>query len=260
MPFVFDANGAIVTQEINGQKLPVFKHADGKETPFDADSTVSTISRLNAEARSHREGKEAAEKLLKNFDGLDPVQAREALDKLKTVDLNKLVDKGEVEKVKGEVQKALEQQYAPALKERDTLREQLNSHLIGGVFSGSKFVAEKFAAENAAVAAQIARALFAQNFKVEDGKVVAYDSTGAKVYSRARPGELADTEEALQLIVDASPLKASILKGSGASGGGATGGGNGGASGTKTLTRAAFDALDPASKAQAMRGGTQLTD
>jgi len=262
MPFKIDAQGNIVTTEHEGKKLPVFVHQDGKEAPFDADATIGTIGRLNAEAKAHREGKESAEKLLKGFDGLDAAAAREALDKLKTLDLNKLVDKGEVEKVKAEVAKALEQQYAPALKERDTLREQLNAHLVGGVFSGSKFVAEKFAGENAAASAQIARALFGGNYKVEDGKVVAYDGNGAKIYSRARPGELADAEEALQLLVEASPLRASILKGSNASGSGAggSGGQGGGASGQKTVTRAQFDAMPQHERAAHAKAGGKVTD
>ncbi|MES2973371.1 MAG: DUF6651 domain-containing protein [Pseudomonadota bacterium] len=224
MPFEYDATGAIVTQEVNGQKLPVYVHADGKKTPFDGDGTLSTISRLNGEAKTHREAKEALELAFKPFKDAgitDAAAALKALNTVKNLDDKKLVDAGEVEKVKSEVQKAMEQQYAPVMTERDTLRGQLNDHLIGGVFTGSKFVAEKIAAENGAAAAQIARALFGQNFKVKDGKVVAVDGEGKDVYSRARPGELADTEEALQLIVESSPLKASILKGTGASGGGA---------------------------------------
>ena len=55
----------------------------------------------------------------------------------------------------------------------------------------------------------------------------------------------ADFDEALELLVDAYPHKASILKGSGASGGGA--GGGGGCSGGKTqITRAQFGQLSPA--------------
>ena len=61
MPFKFTPEGQIVTQEINGQKLPVFVHADGKEVPFDADSALGKISQLNGESKQHREAKEAAE-------------------------------------------------------------------------------------------------------------------------------------------------------------------------------------------------------
>lgn len=259
MPFEFDANGAIVTQEVNGQKLPVYVHPDGKKAPFDADGALSTISARNAEAKAHREAKEAAERMLKSFEGLDPVAARDALDKLKTVDLNKLVDKGEVEKVKAEVKAALEQQYAPVVKKAESLEQQLNQHISGSVFSNSKFVAGKLAAENGAVAAQIARGLFGNNVKVEDGKPVIYDANGAKVYSRIRPGELADPEEGLEIVMTASPLWPSIAKGSGASGSGASSSNAQGGGGKKTISRANWQALSPADQAATARTH-QITD
>lgn len=253
MPFKYSPDGTIALQDVNGVKLPVFINADGKEAPFDADATVGTIGRLNAEAKTHREGKEAAEKLLKGFEGItDPAAALKALGIVKNLDDKKLVDAGEVEKVKAEVTKALEQQYAPFKSKAETLEQQLNNLLVGGVFGGSKFVATKFAAADAAAATEIAKALFGNRFKVEDGKVVGYDAQGNKLYSRTRPGELADAEEAIEMIVESYPHKASILKGSGASGGGAGGSGQGGG-GKKTMTRAQFDALDPGAKAAAAK-------
>ena len=234
MPFKKDADGKIVTQEVNGQLLPVFVYPDGKEAPFDGDGTVATIARINGEAKGHREAKEAAEASLKVFKDAGITDASAAAKALKDVaswDEKQKLAAGERDQAIAQAVKARDDHFAPTVAERDQLRDQLNAHLIGGVFTGSKFVAEKIAAENGAAASQIARALFGQNFKVEDGKVVAYDGEGKKLYSRSRPGELADAAEALQLIVDASPLKASILKGSGASGGGAGGQGGGGGGG-----------------------------
>lgn len=226
MPFKFDATGNIVLQETNGVKMPVFIHADGKETPFDADSTIGTISRLNGEAKAHREAKEAIETAFKPFKDAgitDVAAAAKALATVKNLDDKKLVDAGEVERVKSEAIRAVEERFAPVVKEAETLKGQLHSHMVGGAFSRSKFIAEKFAAEGPA-GVEIAQALFGNRLKVEDGKVVGYDAHGAKLYSRARPGELADTDEAIELMVDAYPHKAHILKGSGASGGGASGG------------------------------------
>lgn len=245
MPFKYTADGQIATTEVNGAKLPVFIHADGKEAHFDADSTLGTISRLNGEARAHREKAEAAQTALKAFEGLDPTKAREAIEKMSTVDLSKMVSVGEVEKVKTEVTKALEQQYAPIKTKAEQLQQQLEAHLIGAAFSGSQFVATKIAAADAASAAQIARGLFGQNLKVEDGKVVAYDGNGNKIYSKTRPGELADPNEAIEVLITGSPLAASILKGANASGGGAGGGGGGGGNGKTQITRSAWQALSP---------------
>ncbi len=262
MPFKLDANGNIVTQEIGGQKLPVFVHPDGKEAPFDADSTISTIGRLNGEAKSHRERAEAAEGQLKGFAGItDPAAALKALSLVKNLDEKNLIAAGDRDKAVTEAVKSVEEKYAPIVKERDDLQGQLNNHLIGGVFSGSKFIAENFAAGGPA-GVEIARALFANKFKVENGKLVAKGPDGQPIYSRTRHGELADGEEALQILVDSYPHKAHLLKGSGASGGGAQGGG--GQGGKRTYTRAQFDALPPAERmtvSQAVgKGEAALTD
>jgi hypothetical protein len=254
MPFKFDAEGKIVIQEVNGQKLPVLIHADGKEAPFDADGTVATIGRLNGEAKSHRERAEAAEASLKNFEGItDPAAARKALDTIKNLDDKKLVDAGEVERVKAEAIKAVEEKYAPVVKKAESLEQQLYSEKIGGSFSRSKVITDKFA-----IPADLVQARFGAAFKIEDGKTVAYDQAGNKIFSRTRPGELADFDEALEVLVDQYPYKDQILKGTGSSGGGA-GSSNGNAGGKKTYTRAQFDALPPADKIAAAREA-QITD
>lgn len=249
MKLKLDANGNAVLQD----GKPVYVHDDGKEIPFDAAAAVQKIGQLNGEAKSHRERAEAAETKLKGFDGIDdPAAAIKAMATVKNLDDKKLVDAGEVEKVKAEAIKALEEKYAPIVKENETVKGQLNTHLIGGAFASSKFIAEKFAAEGPA-GVEIARALFANNFKVEDGKVVASDASGNKLYSRARPGELASAEEAIELLVDAYPHKNSILKSSGASGGGASNGGGGGGGGKQTMTRAQFESLSPSQKVDAAK-------
>lgn len=225
-----DADGHVVVQD----GKPVYiDDADNKEVAYDANQTVATISRLNGEAKSHRERAEKAETSLKAFEGIeDPAAAKKALATVKNLDDKKLVDAGEVEKVKAEAIKAVEEKYAPIVKERDTLSSQLDGHVIGHAFSSSKFIASKFAAEGPA-GVEIARALFASRFKVEGGKAVAYDAQGNKIYSRAKPGELADAEEAIELMVDSYPHKASILKGDVKGGGGAGGNGGGGGGGDK---------------------------
>ena len=99
MPFKKDAQGQLVTQEVSGQLLPVFVHPDGKEAPFDGDATVATISRLNGEAKTHREGKEAAEGKLQAFAGIaDPAAAVKALNTVKNLDEKALVAAGDRDK------------------------------------------------------------------------------------------------------------------------------------------------------------------
>lgn len=202
--------------EVNEQGLPLYIHDDGKEVAHDAPQTVATISRLNGEAKTNRERYETAETSLKAFAGIeDPSAAIKALETLKNFDDKKLVDAGEVEKVKAEAIKAVEDKYAPIVQERDAFQSQLHNELIGGGFARSKFIQD-----NIAVPVDMIQATFGKNFQIEDGKVVAVGADGQKIYSRARPGEVADFDEALETLVDGYQHKDSILNGNRSGGGG----------------------------------------
>ena len=202
--------------EVNEQGQPLYIHDDGKEVAHDAPQTVATISRLNGEARTNRERYEAAETSLKAFEGIeDPTAAKKALETLKNFDDKKLVDAGEIEKVKAEAIKAVEDKYAPIVQERDAFQSQLHNELIGGGFARSKFIQD-----NIAVPADMIQATFGKNFQIEGGKVVAVGADGQKIYSRARPGEVADFDEALEVLVGGYQHKDSILNGNRSGGGG----------------------------------------
>lgn len=213
--------------EVDANGLPVYVHDDGKEVGFDAAQAVGKISSLNAEAKTHREAKEAAEKHLKVFDGLDADKAKQALQTIQNLDAKKLVDAGDIEKVKAELTDALKKSYEPQIQqltqERDAVQSQLHKELIGGGFARSKFIQEKIA-----VPADMIQATFGNNFKIEDGKVVAYGVDGQKIYSRTKHGEVADFDEALETLVGGYHHKDSILKGNQSTGGGYGGQGGGG--------------------------------
>lgn len=262
MKLKLDEQGHVVVQD----GRPVYVHDDGKEVAFDAPAAVAKIGALNKEAQGHREAKEAAEAKAKAFEGIEDAEAaRKALETIKNIDEGKLIAAGKVEEIKAAAQKAAQEQVAAASKahaeelartkqDLDKITGELYSEKIGGSFTRSKLIAEKFA-----IPADLVQARFGQQFKIEDGKVVAYDQAGNKIFSRTRPGEVADFEEALETLVDQYPYRDNILKGSGANGGGAGhGGGNGG--GKKTLNRAAFDALAPADKVAHVREGGVVTD
>ena len=219
MKLKLDENGNAVLQD----GKPVYVHEDGKEVAFDAPGTVATITRLNSEAKGHRERADNAEKAVKAFEGIDdPAAAKKALATVANLDAKTLVDAGEIEKVKAEISKAFQLQLDEVTGKAQTLEQQLYAEKIGGSFSRSKFIADKLA-----VPADMVQATFGQNLKVEDGKVVAYDAQGQKIFSRARPGELADFDEAIETLVSQYPHRDHILKSSGANGGGApNGGGN----------------------------------
>ena len=116
MKLKLDENGHVVVQD----GKPVYVHDDGKEVAFDAPQTVATITRLNGEAKTHREAKEQFEAQVKAFEGLDPVKVKEALGIVQNLDAKKLVDAGEVDKVKTEITDALKKTYEPQIQQLTT--------------------------------------------------------------------------------------------------------------------------------------------
>lgn len=250
MKLKLDANGHVVVE--NG--MPVYVHEDGKEIAFDAAQAVSKISALNGEAKTHREAKEAAESNLAKFSGItDPAKALEALETLTKIDQKKLIDAGAVDQVKAEITKSFQTQLDEAANQNKTLQDQLYKEMIGGRFTGSKFITDKMA-----IPSDFVQARFGQSFKIEDGKVVAYDPSGNKVYSRAKPGELAEFDEALEFLVEQYPQKDHILKASGNSGGGSQQSQH--QAGQKTMKRDAFDSLDITGKNAALKDGITIVD
>lgn len=250
MKLKLDDKGAAVLQD----GKPVYVHDDGKEVAFDAPAAVNKIGQLNREAQTHREAKEAAETKLAAFkDITDPAAAIAALGTVKNLSDKKLVEAGEVDKIRTEAIKATEEKYAPIVKERDDLQGALHAEKIGGSFSRSKFIADKLA-----IPGDLVEARFGKNFEIKDGKIVAKDANGNPIFSRARPGEIAEFDEALEVLVDSYPQKEHILKGTGGGGGGARGG-NGAADG-KSIKRSDFEALGPLDRAAKIKEGMQVVD
>ncbi|WP_376960117.1 DUF6651 domain-containing protein [Azospirillum sp. A26] len=253
MELVLDEAGHVKLQD----GKPLYRHSDGKEIPFDAATTLATINRLNNEAKGHRIKAEEFEAKAKAFDGLDPEAARKALDTVANLDAKKLIDAGEVDRVKAETARAYEDKLTGIQKqiealtgERDALGNKLTQQTLGNAFAGSSFIRDKITIPPDAV-----QAIFGQHFKVENDAVVAYRGQD-KVYSRERPGEVASFDEAIGILVDGWSGRDTIVKGSGGSGGGARG--SGGAGG-KSMTRAAFNAL-PATEQMAAAKSHTITD
>jgi hypothetical protein len=252
MKLKLDEQGHVVL--VDGK--PVYVHDDGKEIPFDAAGTVATIARLNGEAKGHRERAEAAEKALKGFEGIeDAAAARKALETIKNIDAKKLVDAGQIEQVRAEAIKAVEDKYAPVVVERDQFKQALVTEKIGGSFARSKFISDKLA-----VPVDMVEATFGKAFKLEGDQVIAYDHTGNKIFSRLKPGEVAGFDEALELLIGNYPHKDHILKGSGATGGGAQGSSQGGPGGAKTMARSQFETMGAQAQRDFVKGGGTLTD
>lgn len=253
MKLKLDAAGHVVVQD----GKPVYVHEDGKEVAFDAPAAVSAISARNAEAKAHREAKEAAEAKLKAFEGIaDPAAALKALATVKNLDDKKLVDAGEVEKVKQAAIESVEAKYKPVVEKAESLERELYNEKIGGAFARSPLIVGDKA--KFAIPADLVQAKFGGHFAIDNGKVVAKGADGNVIYSRAKPGEHADFDEALEIIVDQYPHKDSILRGTGGGSGARPGSSSGGAG--KTVTRSEFDAMSHADRAAKVKDGFKVVD
>lgn len=176
MKLKLDDNGNAVLQE----GLPVYVYEDGKELPFDVAKAVQKIASLNAEAKTHREAKEALQDKLKGFDGIDDAdEARKALATLRNLDDKKLIDAGEAEQVKAKAIKVYEDRLAESQKQTLKIQQQLHHELIGGSFARSPVIADKLA-----IPADVAQAFFGSHFSIsDDGKILAKDAQGNDIYS-----------------------------------------------------------------------------
>lgn len=237
--------------------LPVYVHDDGKEVGFDAPSANSRITALNAESAGRRTELAEAQTQLKKFEGIDdPEKAKTAIATVANLAAGDLVQAGKVEEIKAAAIQATKEQFEAKVTalttqvgeltaERDGLNASLNQTLVGGSFARSKYIEDK-----AAVPSDVIEAMFGGNFKVEDGKPVGYDAAGNKIYSRTKPGEVADFEEAIETLVGAYPRKEFILKGTGASGTGAQPG-TGGVGGKNPWKKGADHSLTEQDRIQA---------
>lgn len=245
-----DADGKLLTNEAGD---PIYVNSSGQEVSLGTD----TVARLNKEAQTNRERAEAAENKLKTFEGIDPNKAREAFDALSKIDQKKLIDAGEVDKVRGEVSKIFEAQIA----ERDKVNAELNSR-VESMTRNNAFRSSKFIADQIAVPSDMLQATFGDRFKVEGDKLVPYGADGQKLNSKKRAGEVADFDEALEIIIESYPHKDHILKGGNHGG---SGGGNGGQTGTgRIVRRDNFQKMSPgdqaATAAAAAKGELTIAD
>jgi hypothetical protein len=253
-----EVNGKQYAEVVDGKVLGV--HPDGNETPFDLPDMYAKLLRDGKTVSEYRKKTEEYEGKLKSYEGIEPDAARAALELAANIKDGDLVKAGKVEEIKAAAKKAAEEQVAAANKqyavdlaaekaERERLDNLLKSEKIGGFFARSTFIKEKVA-----IPPDFLQAKYQGNFQVErDGKLVVKGADGNPIYSRARPGEIATPEEAIEVLISGDPNRDHILKGSNSSGSGSRGGGGGSGSGGRTLARSEYDRMPPDQKAALMR-------
>ena len=216
-----DESGALVLSEGN----PVYVGNDGNEVV----TSGEYVGQLRGEAAANRKELKKMKETLSAFDGIDPSNAKDALAKLKDIDLSKMIDASKLDDVRSEVSKSFQgkiDELTNSLGERD---QNIHGLLISNAFKGSQYIKDK-----TVLPPDVAESFFGKNFKVEDGVAVGYNGADP-IYSNQNPGKLAGVDEALEIMVNGYSGKDNILKGSGASGSGAQGS-NGNGNQNQTLT------------------------
>lgn len=242
-----DENGNVVV--VNGKVIYVDEDADNKEYPLDPPSMYSKIIDLGKENKVHRDKKDELERKLSLFDGIEDIEAWKkesdlARETVKNFSDKDLIDAKKVDEVKAEMKdayekklvakdneiKALAQKHAEVLSEKD---KNIRHLMISNKFSASPH----FSGDESSITTippDLAESYFGGNFKVEviNGKpeLRAYHND-IEITSQLNPGEPADFEEAISILIDKYPRKNSILR---APGGGSGGGGGGGGDTTPT--------------------------
>lgn len=215
MPWKYIGEGDTQTIEVKDGK-PVFVYPDGgKEVPFDADQAVSKITSLSAESKTHREAKERAELELAPYKALGELPAvTELTERAKKIDAKKLIDSGDVDKFKKEWEVGWSDKLKAAEEKNAALEKSLFEEKVGSRFATSPYVKDKLM-----IGPVTARAIFGDNFKLEDGNAVGYHN-GSKITSRERFGEPASFDEALEIILSTHPERERLMRDAAGSGAG----------------------------------------
>lgn len=239
---------------------PVAVHSDGREVPFDMVHAVDTIKKVSDERDEARTKLTETSKL---FEGLDAQAAREAIEKLKKIDEKKLIDAGQVDTVKAEAQRALQEQLDKQKNDYEA-KLQGSQSVIRKLSIGNQFATSKlFNGEEATfiLPPVVAESYFGKYLDVDaNGSFVAYYDEAKKqpIFSRERPGENASFEEAITALADRDPNKDRFTRASGSGGSGAPAP-TGGKPGGKTMQRSQFNALPPGEQMKFVKDGGQVS-
>ena len=235
---ITDESGKVIGIKVGEKSMPMVLD-DDKEFELDAIHLFGKIPALQTEAKEHRLKKEEALKKLEPFIDVDPVAAKAALEKVKTLNESEMMAMGDVEKLKVQIlkvetdrQEEIKREYEKALGEKNDIIIEMQGDIYKAVVSSQFSKSPWFTGQDSKtnLTPDIAEAYFGRNFKVDkvdgDLKVIGYVGED-KVYSKERPGELAHFDEAIGVIINNYPMKENILsksKGTGATGSGHLGG------------------------------------
>ncbi len=246
-----DDEGNLVT---DSEGNPIYIAPDGKEQTL----APGYVNKINTESTQYRNQARELQTKLDAFGDLDPKAAREAIDKMKDVNLDELVNKGEIDNVRNQ----LKQQFERDIGDRDSklteAQKRIERLALDAAFGSSKLLKEQIALPE-----DVVRAAFRDRFEydAEKDRVVPKNAMGEPLINKN--GDIASVDEALTTYIEARADKDQWLKAPDVSGSGNNGGG-GGRSGSNRMKRADFDALSPLDKAmvgqKVGKGELQIVD
>lgn len=235
-----ETNSPIIDEE----NRIIYVDPEGKELGLNPPAMFEKIHELGRENQKHRTKFDQLKAKLDIFNGVEDLaewkqKADEALATLANFNDKDYLKAEKVEKLKQEITSAYEEKLKRAgisysekekvhLDNLSKKEQQIRRLLISNKFAVSKYFSGGGDKSVTILPSNIAEDHFGRYFKVEDGPdglptTKAYYANGDMVLSRNNPGEPADFEEAIGLILDQYPNKDSIIR-SGSSGSGSSGG------------------------------------
>lgn len=227
---------------VDDQGRVVYIDPDGKELPLDPPAMYQKIADLGKENQTHRT---KYDEVVKKFDALKDIEdivkwkeeADKALEAVANFNDKDWMKAEKVESLKKQITDAYEQKLKDKEKgvatlqadhqaEIEKLNQQIRRLLVSNKFAVSKYFSGGGEKSVTILPSNIAEDHFGKYFQVEEGAdgmpvIKAVYNNGDPVLSKVNPGEPADFEEAIGLIIDQYPGKESILRStSGGSGGG----------------------------------------
>lgn len=263
-----DENGNVVV--VDGKIIYVDEDADGKEYPLDPPALYSKVSELGKENKMRREKVTEIEAKYLSLADIEDIEqwkkdAEKAIETVKNYNDKDLIDAGKVEKMKEEMKDAYEAKIS-ALKDKAKVVAQAHADALSGkdreirtlMISNRFSISPHFNGDESitTMPPDVAEAFFGSNFKVESNeegepKLKAYLG-GEEIMSLQNPGDPADFEEAISIIIDKYPNKDHILR---APGGGSGGGGGQGGGGSPQDERTKLNKQLEAAQKPAAEGG-----
>lgn len=224
MELVLDEDGHAILED----GLPVYKYEDGTKSPFNAKKTLDNLKKKNTdleeEKNRHFTKLKATEKALKDYQGMDPQQVADALETVKNLKGQQILDANGIKALKADMRESFEVElqqketaWKTALKEKEDLvftkEATIRNQALTTEFANSEFFSGKN--PKTIYPAKDAVRIFGHMFDItgegSEIQIIAKDREGKVVMSQKNHGDPADFNEAMARFIDEHPEKARIL-------------------------------------------------